>query len=247
MLSIIEKGFSMPKINRRKQRGIDTSAQNSLLNLSASVFREQYRATRAESVLIAQYEFEERVRVGSTSLEDARGILTSPSKFAAILFKAETIYRNKEEQKIHARLSNLERNTHWVPTAGISLGAGMVTGLVFAFASPFITTWLQPTADQLFKREMVAAQSHVNPQSSPTNITNNFYVANNDDTRQPPPKREAETHKGQAKITCKNQTMSAYKASLLELLHQGNVVTLEMNGYRPNVEPTAQHRALVQK
>ncbi len=212
---------------------------------SRRAFGEQYKVTRKPSVLIAQNMIEDAVEKGTVSVTEATAFFRNPADFANLLLEAETEYQNSEDQKIHDRMFNLERNTDWKAAAAVSLGAGMVTGLVFAVVSPFVSTWLQPTADALFKRNQttsVAATTAVPTITNVTNIANNNYFS--------APESKQQSTKTEGKISCKNMSVGSYPATLLELLQQGNVVTLEVNGkkailcYRPNLQVTTQPRAL---
>jgi hypothetical protein len=141
-------------------------------------------------------------------------------------------------------MESLERNTDWKAAAAISLGAGMVTGLVFAMAGPFFSSWLQPTADELFGRKpsptLACTAAVQQPGITINNTTNNFCSAApqaGKPVSNVPPQTGVDRPKG--KLSCKSLSANAYGKSLKELLEQGDTVTLDMNGkkismcYRP--------------
>jgi hypothetical protein len=157
-------------------------------------FGQRYAETGMPSTLVAQYTLEKQVKSRLVDVREGLATLRDKVAFDKYLLKIEKDYQKREDQKIHARMAHLEHNTDWKAAAVVSVGAGLVTGLVFALASPFITAWLQPTADELFKRKP-PQQSLVQP--APTNqniqIINNygdtFCVEKQGDTYQVTPKK----------------------------------------------------------
>ena len=213
---------------------------------SRRAFGELYRVSGKPSVLIAQNALENAVEQEQSSAAQARALLRNPDEFGRILMLAESDYQSRKEEKRHEMLVSLERKADWKVAAAISLGAGMITGVIFAVAGPFVGTWLQPTADELFKRP-TPAQTVVQPRpqaaQSVTNNVYNFYG----------PEAKSQPKKNYGKLACKNLTTDTYNASLAELLQRGDIVTLEVNGkkvsmcYRPSVRHNVQHQALTKK
>ena len=148
-----------------------------LLRYSADRFNKEYRNSENDSVFFARFGLEELLRTGKMSSAEFKGTLDDPTKFNSALLAADKTQKEKEQQRIHTRLSTLERNTHWKAAATISLATGLVTGLVFAFTGPFFNAWLQPTADELFKRKPPQQIEAKHQPSAPIiHITNNYYI-----------------------------------------------------------------------
>lgn len=187
----------MSGINEDKSAAsTEEQQQAEFLTESRQKFGEQYRTTGMPSVLIAQYMMEYAVlhtdKDAPTHLSaaDALHSLRDPNSFAKTLLMSETEYQKREDQKLHARMSKLERGTHWL------IGLGM--GAAFLIAGPFVSTWLQPTANEIFKPKPTS-QSEVKYQPSApeieiTNITNNTYNITEQEKPAPTAPRHPSTH-----------------------------------------------------
>jgi hypothetical protein len=229
-----------------------------LLNYSAKKFAEEYGKAQKDYVLHARQTLEQLLNTGDMSPKEFKGVLDDRVKFDGILFAAETRYKAREDQIIQERLAKLERNTHWKMAAAVSLGTGVVIGSVFAVAGPFFTAWLQPTADELFKRTPTTEQNStalqpLTVENTTTNNVYNFYASKALPVPTQLPITVKADNNPRGTLTCKNIKTDAYKTSLLELLQSGDIVTMAMNGkkvsmcYRPNIPHLTQHQALSQK
>jgi hypothetical protein len=173
----------MPKNTDDKQT--TTRQLSGFFRESRKAFSHQYTATGLPSVLIAQNVLETCVEQGMVSVHDGLATIRDRVAFAECLLKAEEYYQKREDQKIHEKMTSLERNTHWKAAAAVSLVAGTITGVAFAMASPFITAWLQPTVDEMFKRKAPQqAEQKYQPPVQNVQITNNngntYYIIKND-------------------------------------------------------------------
>jgi hypothetical protein len=242
-------------MSRNRQKPKPANQADIFLQESRSMFNGMYQETKQPYILMARNILEELVDQGMVTAQEAISTLHSPADFSALLLKAEQKYKDQEDQIIHAKMASLERNTDWKAAAAVSLSAGMVTGLVFAVVGPFLSSWLQPTADELFKRQPAARTTALPQPQIVQNIGNeNVYNIYGADTKsagehQPQPTDAKKPH---TVLSCKNATVGTYQKTLPELLQRGDVVTLEVNGkkismcYRPNMRRTEQGQALVQ-
>lgn len=235
----------MPEAKENKSESLE------FLKETRKAFQRRYEETHMASVLIAQIMLEGYVERKEMSEEDALKLIHNGVAFADFLLKAEDLFQKSEHQKLHGRMSALERNTDWKPTSVISLATGTITGIVFTLASPFVSTLLQPTADELFGRKP-AAQNLPAPQPQTTSNTYNFnyYASETKPTStQPAPSQNAESRKSAAALICGDARINAYQKSLAEHLSRGETVTVEVKGkkasicYRPVAKIPAKHSA----
>jgi hypothetical protein len=216
-----------------------------ILQSVAEKFHAEYATSNSLSVLVAHQDLLSLFYAGEISPDELKETIHD-AKFQAILSAAEASFQKRKDQKIEAGIAKLDKNTHWKIAAAVSLGTGMVTGLVFAVAGPFFSSLLQPTVDELFKRHP-AAQAPAQTQPITYTTTNNVYNYYPPDSK-PASSQEAKTQENKPTYTlaCKNAALGSYNNSLLELLQRGNIVTLEANGkkvslcYRPSKQSAAQ-------
>lgn len=140
-------------MSKRNYKNGERDKQKELfLKESRKIFSERFHNTGMPSVLIAQNRLETQVDKNQISPGNALITIRDAAAFSDLLFEEETAYKQRQDQKIDKRMAALEQNTNRKSALIISLSAGLITGLAFAVASPFISAFLQPTADEVVKR-----------------------------------------------------------------------------------------------
>lgn len=122
---------------------------------SRQVFSCLYVERNKLSVLMARQNFDTLVETGVMPIPVANRVLNNSKELQQILDAAEKEFLKGEHGKIEG-IYKSTRNKAVILTGVI---AGTIVGTMFCFLSPFVNAWLQPTADELFKRATKKAEA----------------------------------------------------------------------------------------
>lgn len=164
-------------MNKRKQNWPEKEATAAVLLKSQEVFLESYRQSQKVSALIAMAGFNQLVQNG-LPISEAHRILNSDKEIRKFLDIADTKFLKTEQ----GRLNKIENNTDPNKNLFIAVAVSSFFFVASCFAAPFVTAWLQPTADELLKPRGKAPETAVSAspqqQCSVTNNTTNesYYI-----------------------------------------------------------------------
>jgi hypothetical protein len=154
-------------------------------------------------VPLAQVIFEDLIDKGSLSISDGFRIINDPEAISKILKIAEAEFNEwKDAQvKLHEdkRLVAIANNTSTKNALKIAVGVSSFFFVTSTFMAPFISSMLQPTADELFKRTPIQIKEQIpvkqpDPASSGTTINNYYYFGKSAVPIRPSKKQKRKRH-----------------------------------------------------
>jgi hypothetical protein len=154
-------------------------------------------------VPLAQVIFEDLIDKDALSISDGFWIINNPEAISKILKIAEAEFNKwKDAQvKLHEdkRLVDIANNTSTKNALKIAVGVSSFFFVTSTLLAPFISSMLQPTADELFKRTPIQIKEQIpvkqpDPVSSGTTINNYYYFGKSAVPTYPSKKQKRKRH-----------------------------------------------------